>query len=385
MGLHLQPVRRCAGAARPAVTWTHLGKANIAHNPQARLPADHPGSLAFGGSQCPPFKAMGAGGGGAHQLSGFEAQVSKWGDMALNQYLRLQRALRGSNREVQDECWASRRQEPWWLQPEHILKHKGYRLGQHCPGSRKVVTRVFMQASFPHLPEQATTSDQCSAVPSQHGVQLWYTRSSAGNIQAKASSPSVPQTPETICGWERTAPGAIFLRPPRISQHSRHIAGTLSTKLRPGGVLLRQDPSLEEAAEALALSFALWQMVLSQPMASAALPPACGPQNTLPSFYPSYSQQPTPASQASPQYFPSKCLPLEVPTKAAPPAQQHARLPSFPPPRLLTPLFPEMHVCAHRREPYVSSAVSLQHLDHDSGKHVLANISRLGHGGSSAV
>ncbi|XP_077591737.1 basic helix-loop-helix domain-containing protein USF3 [Stigmatopora nigra] len=56
------------------------GKANVPHNTQGRLPPDHPGSADVQRvSDCSPFKSAA---GGPHQLGGFEAQASRGSDMA---------------------------------------------------------------------------------------------------------------------------------------------------------------------------------------------------------------------------------------------------------------------------------------------------------------
>ncbi|KAL1006523.1 hypothetical protein UPYG_G00073410 [Umbra pygmaea] len=83
MGLHLQATR-VTTQDQPDLRGyldTSRVKANISHNPQNRLPLEHPGSADVQRvSECSPFKTL-SGAGGGHQLGGFEVQVSRGGDM----------------------------------------------------------------------------------------------------------------------------------------------------------------------------------------------------------------------------------------------------------------------------------------------------------------
>ncbi|KAF6727284.1 Basic helix-loop-helix domain-containing protein KIAA2018 [Oryzias melastigma] len=107
MALHLQPGRSSAQEQPDLRGYldTPRGKSSIPHNPQNRLPSDHQGPTDVQRvSECPPFKVMG-GGGGTHQLGGFEAQVSRGNEMVSKSVPPSQRGPQGATaRGLQDEC-----------------------------------------------------------------------------------------------------------------------------------------------------------------------------------------------------------------------------------------------------------------------------------------
>ncbi|XP_070841830.1 basic helix-loop-helix domain-containing protein USF3 isoform X2 [Chaetodon trifascialis] len=418
MGLHLQPGRG-GTQEQPDLRGyldTSRGKANIAHNPQNRLPSDHPVSADVQRvSECPPFKAMGAGGGGAHQLSGFEAQVSRGSDMAAKSVPPSQRGPQGQQQGgfrmgVGPPADGRNRGGYSTAHPGS----QGVQVGPALPREQEGCHQSFMQSLLsPHLPEQSNHQRVQCCPP----VSMEYScvpGSSSGDIQAKASSPSVPQTqkapamrlgegnkshisqvssnmhggpgvrtglphPPTPHSTSEPGRSSAPSRPPTaVSQHSRHIARDAQpTKLRPGdrarsgtlrhsipfepeghlplpsggGVLLSRPQSGGEARRSTIVRFmadsaqvpsdnnlvpdqhltqnfgfpfipeggmnppppinanSTFIPPVSQPNASrtpSLLP--VEPQNTLPSFYPSYSPAAHPSlpSDVTLQYFPNQ-------------------------------------------------------------------------------
>ncbi|GLD54749.1 basic helix-loop-helix domain-containing protein USF3 [Lates japonicus] len=419
MGLHLQPGHGAAQEQQDLRGYldTSRGKANIAHNPQTRLPADHPGSADVQRvSECPPFKAMGGGGGGAHQLSGFEAQVSRGSDMAPKSVPPSQRGPQGQQQggfrmNVGPPADGRNRGGYSGAHPGA----QGVQVGPALPREQEGCHQSFMQSLLsPHLPEQSNHQRPVQCCPPVSMEYSCVPGSSAGDIQAKASSPSVPQTqkapamrlgegnkghisqvssnmhggpgvraglPHPPTPHSSSEPGRSSApsRPPTaVSQHSRHIArDTQPTKLRPGdrprsgalrpsnpfepeghlplpsggGVLLSRPQSGGEARRSTIVRFmadsaqvpsennlvpdqhitqnfgfpfipeggmnppppinanSTFIPPVSQPSASrtpSLLP--VEPQNTLPSFYPSYSPAAHPSlpSDVTLQYFPNQ-------------------------------------------------------------------------------
>nr|XP_046226508.1 basic helix-loop-helix domain-containing protein USF3 [Scatophagus argus] len=422
MGLHLQSGRG-ATQEQPDLRGyldTSRGKPNIAHNQQNRLPSDHPVSADVQRvSECPPFKAMGGGGGGgggaAHQLGGFEVQVSRGSDMSSKSVPPSQRGPQGQQQGG----------FRMGVGPPADARNRGGYSAAH-PGSQGVQVgpalsreqdgchQSFMQSLLsPHLPEQGNHQRVHCCPP----VSMEYScvpGSSSGDIQAKTSSPSVPQTQKTpvmrlgegnkghisqVSSNMHGGPGvraglphpptphsssepgrsSAPSRPPTaVSQHSRNIARDAQpAKLRPGdrarsgalrhsnpfepeghlslpsggGVLLGRPQSGGEARRSTIVRFmadsaqvpsdnnlvpdqhlaqnfgfpfipeggmnppppinanSTFIPPVSQPNASrtpSLLP--VEPQNTLPSFYPSYSPaaHPSLSSDVTLQYFPNQ-------------------------------------------------------------------------------
>uniref|UniRef100_A0A672GE54 Upstream transcription factor family member 3 n=2 Tax=Salarias fasciatus TaxID=181472 RepID=A0A672GE54_SALFA len=418
MGLHLPP-GRSASQEQPDLRGyldTSRGKANIAHNPQNRLPSDHPGSTDVQRvSECPPFKGMG-GGGGAHQLGGFEAQVSRGSDMAPKSVAPSQRGPQGQQQGG----------FRMGVGPPADGRNRGSYSGAH-PGSQGVQVgpalsreqegchQSFMQSLLsPHIPEQSNHQRAVQCCPPVSMEYSCVPGSSSGDIQAKASSPSVLQTQKApamrlgegnkghitqVSSNMHTGPGvraglphpptphsssepgrsSAPSRPPAaVSQHSRHIArDSQPAKLRPGdrprsgalrpsnpfepeghlplasggGVLLGRPQSGGEARRSTIVRFMAESaqvpsdnnLVPDQHLAqnfgfpfipeggmnppppinanSTFIPPVSQPntsrtpsllpvepQNTLPSFYPSYSPAAHPSlpSDVTLQYFPNQ-------------------------------------------------------------------------------
>ncbi|XP_026148007.1 basic helix-loop-helix domain-containing protein USF3 [Mastacembelus armatus] len=418
MGLHLQPGRG-ATQEQPDLRGyldTSRGKANIAHNPQTRLSSDHSGSADVQRvSECPPFKAMG-GGGGAHQLSGFEAQVSHGSDMTSKSVPPSQRGPQGQQQGgfrigVGPPPDGRNRVGYNGAHPAS----QGVQVGPAMPREQESCHQSFMQSLLsPHLPEQSNHQRAVQCCPPVSIEYSCVPGSSSGDIQAKASSPSVPQTqkaptmrlgegnkghisqvtsnmhggpgvraglPHPPTPHSSSEPGRSSApsRPPTaISQHSRHIArDTQPTKLRPGdrarsgalrqshpfepeghlplppggGVLLSRPQSGGEARRSTIVRFMAEgaqvpsenNLVPDQHLTqnfgfpfipeggmnppppinanSTFIPPVSQPsasrtssllpveaQNTLPSFYPSYSPAAHPSlpSDVTLQYFPNQ-------------------------------------------------------------------------------
>ncbi|KAM6971295.1 basic helix-loop-helix domain-containing protein USF3 [Tautogolabrus adspersus] len=412
MGLHLQPSRG-ATQEQPDLRGyldTSRGKANVAHNQQNRLPSDHPGSADVQRvSECPPFKAMG---GGAHQLGGFEAQVSRGSDMAPKSVPPSQRGPQGQQQGGFRMCVgpATDGRNRGGYSTSHPGS-QGIQVGPTLPREQESCHQSFMQSLLsPHLPEQSNHQRVVQCCPP---VSMDYScgpGSSSGDIQAKTSSPSLPQTqkapamrlgegnkshisqvssnmhggvraglPHPPTPHNSSEPGRSSApsRPPAaVSQHSRHIArDTQPAKLRlgdrprsgavrqnnpfepeghlplpsGGGVLLGRPQSGGEARRSTIVRFmadsgqvpndnnlvpeqhltqnfgfpfipeggmnppinanSTFIPPVSQPNASrtpSLLP--VEPQNTLPSFYPSYSPAAHPSlpSDVTLQYFPNQ-------------------------------------------------------------------------------
>lgn len=528
ISLHLQPGRGGAQEQPDLRGYldTSRGKASVLHNPQNRLPPEHSASSDVQrGAECQPFKAMG-GGGGTHQLGGFEAQVSRGNDMASKLAPPSQRGLQG---QQQGGFRMS-------VGPVADGRHRGGYSGAHpgppgvqvgstLPREQEGCHQSFMQSLLsPHLSEQ----NHQRAVQCCPPVSMEYScvpGSASGDIQAKTSSPSVPQSQKApamrlaesnkghipqVSSNMHTGPGvraglphpptphngsepgrssAISRPPAAVSQHSRHIPrDAQSAKLRPsrsgalrstnpfepeghlplpsaGGVLLGRPQSGGEPRRSTIVRFMgdgaqvpsdnnlVSDQHLTQNFGfsfiseggmnpppinanSTFIPPASQsstsrtpsllpvePQNTLPSFYPSYppAAHPSLPSDVTLQYFPNQMFPSPSADKgSAPPLNNRfgsilspprpvgfgqasfPLLPDIPPmpssgitPHIsnfsLTSLFPEIAtgMPSDGSAMPMSPLLSLSNPSADSGKQTnrpAHNISHiLGHDGSSAV
>ncbi|KAF7213873.1 basic helix-loop-helix domain-containing protein USF3 [Nothobranchius furzeri] len=407
IAVHLQPGR---GAAQEQADLrgyldTARGKASIPHNPQNRLPSEHPApSDVQRGSECQPFKVMGGGGGGAHQLGGFETQVSRGSDLASKPVPPSQRGLQGQQGGFRMSVGpiADGRNRGGYSGP-----HPGPQGGQVGSREQEGCHQSFMQSLLsPQLPEQNNHQRAIQCCPPVSMEYSCVSASSSGAIQAKASSPSVPQSQKApamrlsegnkghvsqVSGNMHTGVRAGLPHPPTphsssepgrsrppVSQHSRHLPrDTQSTKQRPserprsgtlrptnpfepeghlplpsgGGVLLGRPQSGGEPRRSAIVRFMADSsqvpgdnnLVSDQHLTqnfgfpfiseggmnppppinanSTFIPPASQPsssrtpsllpvepQNTLPSFYPSYSPAAHPSlpSDVTLQYFPNQ-------------------------------------------------------------------------------
>lgn len=405
MGLHLQP--RGATQEQPDLRGyldTSQGKASSAHNPQNRLTSsDHPGSADVQRvSECPPFKTMG---GGVHQLGGFEAQVSRGSDMVPKSVPSSQRGPQGQ----QQGAFGMGVGPPPDARNRYSAAHPGSQGVQvGLPREQEGCHQSFMQSLLsPHLPEQSNHQRAVQCCPPVSMEYSCLPGSSSGDLQAKASSPSGPQTqkapamrlgegnkghipqvssnmhggpgvrtglphPLTPHGSSEPGRSSAPSRPPAAAnQHSRHIGrDTQPPKLRPGdrprsgplrqsnpfepeggGVLLSRPQSGGEARRSTIVRFMADtaqvpsdnNLVPDQHLTqnfgfpfipeggmnppppinanSTFIPPVSQPnasrtpsllpvetQNTLPSFYPSYSPAAHPSlpSDVTLQYFPNQ-------------------------------------------------------------------------------
>ncbi|KAM9553292.1 basic helix-loop-helix domain-containing protein USF3 [Salvelinus alpinus] len=193
MGLHLQATRGTTQEQPDLRGYldTSRVKGNVAHNPQSRLPPDHPGSADVQRiSECPPFKTL-SGAGGGHQLGGFEVQVSRGGDMTPKSGPSSQRGPQGQQ--------GGFRMGPG---PPGDGRPRGGYSGPHpgtqgvhigAPGlplDQEACQQSFMQSLLEQTNHQRAVQC-CPPVSMEYGC---VPGSSAGDMQAKASSPSVPST-----------------------------------------------------------------------------------------------------------------------------------------------------------------------------------------------
>uniref|UniRef100_A0A3B3D5Y8 Upstream transcription factor family member 3 n=1 Tax=Oryzias melastigma TaxID=30732 RepID=A0A3B3D5Y8_ORYME len=418
MALHLQPGRSSAQEQPDLRGYldTPRGKSSIPHNPQNRLPSDHQGPTDVQRvSECPPFKVMG-GGGGTHQLGGFEAQVSRGNEMVSKSVPPSQRGPQGQQQggfRMSVGPSADSRNRGGYTGPH--LGTQGIQVGATAPREQESCHQSFMQSLLsPHLPEQTNHQRTVQCCPPVSMEYSCVSGSSSRDIQAKASSPSVPHSQKApamrlaeghkghipqVSGNLHAGPGvragvphpsaphsssepgrsSASSRPlTAVSHHSRHIArDTQSTKPRPGerlrsgplrstnpfepeshlplpsggGVLLSRSQSGGEARRSTIVRFmpdgaqvpSDNNLVADQHLAqnfgfpfiseggmnppppinanSTFIPPVSQPntsrtpsllpvepQNTLPSFYPSYSPaaHPSLSSDVTLQYFPNQ-------------------------------------------------------------------------------
>lgn len=515
MSLHLQP-GRITTHEQPDLRGyldTSRAKANITHNPQNHIPPDHPGpSDGQRVSECSSFKGMGA----PHPVGGFEVPVSRGNEMT---------AKSGPQRGFRMGAG-----------PQTEGRNRGAYNGPHSASQVQVgpvqegCHQSFMQSLLsPHLPEQSSHQQVVQCCPPV-SMEYCVSRSSSTELQAKASSPNVPQSQKApgmrlgeankshisqvgsnLHGGVRTGlphppppnssseagRSSAPSRPPAaVSQHSRHVSrDTLPAKLRPGdrtrsgtvrptnpfdseghlplpsggGVLLGRPQSGGEARRSTIVRFmpdttqvpsdnnlvpdqhlaqnfgfpfipeggmnpppintnSSFIPSVSQPSASRT--PSLLPvetQNTLPSFYPSYSPAAHPSlpSDVTLQYFPNQMFSSPSTDKSSAPPLNNRFGSILSPPRpvgfaqasfpllpdmtpmppianssgitphisnfSLTSLFPEMAtgMAPDGSAMPMSPLLSLSNTSADSGKqgnrpaHNISHI--LGHDGSSAV
>ncbi|XP_076146757.1 basic helix-loop-helix domain-containing protein USF3 isoform X1 [Alosa pseudoharengus] len=180
MGLHLQAPRG-NNQDQPDLRYLERGKGNINHNPANRLPPDHPGPADVQRiNECPPFKTLSS----SHQLGNFEVQVSRAGD--TNKTVPpAQRGpqVQGTFRMGPSSGGDGRSRVPY------SSTHAGPQGMQIGVGQE--ACQSFMQSLLaPHLPEQTghQRSQCCPPVSIEYSC---VPGTSAGDLQAKASSPSL--------------------------------------------------------------------------------------------------------------------------------------------------------------------------------------------------
>uniref|UniRef100_A0A9J8A4T9 Upstream transcription factor family member 3 n=2 Tax=Cyprinus carpio TaxID=7962 RepID=A0A9J8A4T9_CYPCA len=413
MGMHLQGPRSNAqdqSELRGYVD-SSRGKGNITHNSQSRLPPDHANNTDTQRiSDCGPFKALVSG----HQLSNFEVQVSRSGDMSSKSVPQIQR---GPQPQTGFRMGAGPtgdgRSRGTYSGPHPVAQ--GVHIGAGLTREQEGCHQSFMQSLLaPHIPEQnghQRAAQGCTPGSIEYNCVPGAT---AGELQAKSSSPNLhpgqkaapvrlgdnnkgqisqvsanlhgttvrtgpphPPTPHSSSDTGRTQGSTRSLS---VSQRPHHIGppDLQSTKIRPGdrsrsgnlrpgnpfepenslplpsggGVILGRTPTGSEARRSSIVRFmadgaqvssdnnlvsdrcamsdltqnfgfpfiaeggmnppppinanASFIPPVTQPSASrtpALLP--VEPQNTLPSFYPSYSPaaHPSLSSEIPLQYF----------------------------------------------------------------------------------
>ncbi|KAI7792732.1 putative basic helix-loop-helix domain-containing protein KIAA2018-like protein, partial [Triplophysa rosa] len=410
MGVHLQAPRNTQDQSElRGYVDSSRGKGNINHNSQNRLPPDHantPDTQRI--HECGPFKALLSG----HQLSNFEVQVSRSGDMSSKSVPQIQRGPQSqAGFRMGAGPTGDGRARGTYSGPHPAAQ--GLHIGAGLTRDQDGCHQSFMQSLLaPHIPEQ--TGHQRSAqgcTPASIDYNC-VPGTSAAELQAKSSSPNLhlaqksapirlgdnnkghlsqvsgnlhgppvragpphPPTPHSSSDTGRTQGSARSLS--AISQRPHHIGpDPQSTKIRPGdrprssnlrpgnpfesesslplpsggGVLIGRTQTGSEARRSTIVRFmadgaqvsgennlvseqhltqnfgfpfiaeggmnppppinanASFIPPVTQPSASrtpALLP--VEPQNTLPSFYPSYSPaHPSLPSEIPLQYFPNQ-------------------------------------------------------------------------------
>lgn len=268
MGVHLQAPRNNAqdqSELRGYVD-SSRGKGNIAHNSQSRLPPDHSNTTDTQRmSDCGPFKALVSG----HQLSNFEVQVSRSGDMSSKSVPQIQR---GPQQQTGFRMGAGPtgdvRSRGTYSSPHPVAQ--GVHIGAGLTREQEGCHQSFMQSLLaPHIPEQnghQRAAQGCTPVSIEYNC---VPGTSAGELQAKSSSPNLhpaqkaapirlgdnnkghisqvsanlhgppmrtgpphPPTPHSSSDTGRTQGSTRSLS---VNQRPHHIGSDLqSTKIRPG-------------------------------------------------------------------------------------------------------------------------------------------------------
>ncbi|XP_050954234.1 basic helix-loop-helix domain-containing protein USF3 [Labeo rohita] len=190
MGVHLQAPRSNAqdqSELRGYVD-SSRGKGNITHNSQNRLPPDHANNA---DSQripdCGPFKALVSG----HQLSNFEVQVSRSGDMSSKSVPQIQR---GPQPQTGFRMGAGPtgdgRSRGTYSAPHPVAQ--GVHIGAGLTREQDGCHQSFMQSLLaPHIPEQnghQRAPQGCTPGSIEYNC---VPGTSAGELQAKSSSPNL--------------------------------------------------------------------------------------------------------------------------------------------------------------------------------------------------
>ncbi|XP_022538512.2 basic helix-loop-helix domain-containing protein USF3 isoform X1 [Astyanax mexicanus] len=192
MGLHLQASRGSSQDQSELQGYvdSSRSKGNIAHNPQSRLPQDHTGNADIQRiSDCLPFKTLVSG----HQLSNFEVQVSRSGDMSSKPVAPGQRGpqAQAGFRIGSGPSGDGRARGTYGPHSSAQVVQAGAGLPREQEGCHQ----SFMQSLLaPHLPEQSghqRTTQGCPPVSVEYNCVPGV---SSGDLQAKASSPNLHPT-----------------------------------------------------------------------------------------------------------------------------------------------------------------------------------------------
>ncbi len=268
MGVHLQTPRSNAqdqSELRGYVD-SSRGKSNITHNSQSRLPPDHANNTDTQRiPDCGPFKALVSG----HQLSNFEVQVSRSGDMSSKSVPQIQRGHQPQTGfRIGAGPTGDGRSRGTYSGPHPVAQ--GLHIGAGLTREQEGCHQSFMQSLLaPHIPEQhghQRAAQGCTPGSIEYNC---VPGTSAGELQAKSSSPNLhpgqkaapirlgdnnkghisqvsanlhgppvrtgpphPPTPHSSSDTGRT-PGST--RSLSVSQRPHHIGpDPQSTKIRPG-------------------------------------------------------------------------------------------------------------------------------------------------------
>ncbi|XP_062335565.1 basic helix-loop-helix domain-containing protein USF3 isoform X4 [Osmerus eperlanus] len=266
VGLHLQATRGSTQEQPDLRGYldTSRGKGNIGHNPQnPRLSQEHPGPSDIQRVlECPPFKALG----GRHQLGGFEVQVSRGGDMAPKSIPPSQRGPQGQQQGVFRMGVGS----PGDGRPRggYSGAHpgpQGVQIGAGLPRDQEGCHHSFMQSLLsPHISEQTNHQRAVQCCPPVSMEYSCVPGASAGDMQAKASSPSVPPTQKTpgmrlgegnkghlaqAGGNMHGGPGVRAGLPHPATPHSSSEPGRSSAPSRPPGAVSQRSRHLAPEAQ----------------------------------------------------------------------------------------------------------------------------------------
>ncbi|CDQ80161.1 unnamed protein product [Oncorhynchus mykiss] len=223
-------------------------KGNVTHNPQSRLPPDHPGSADVQRvSECPPFKTM-AGAEGGHQLGGFEDMTPKSGPSS-------QRGQQGGFRMNQGPPGDGR------TRGGYSGPHPGVQIG--APGltrDQEGCHQSFMQSLLEQTDHQRAVQC-CPPVSMEYGC---VSGSSVGDMQAKASSPSVPPTQKAPAmrlgecnkghiphgsGNMGTHPGVRTGLPHPLTPHNSSEPGRTTASSRPPTAVSQRSRQITQEAQ----------------------------------------------------------------------------------------------------------------------------------------
>ncbi|XP_017572706.1 basic helix-loop-helix domain-containing protein USF3 isoform X1 [Pygocentrus nattereri] len=189
LGLHLQASRGSSQDQSELQVYvdSSRGKGNIAHNPQSRLPQDHPGTTDIQRiSECLPFKTLV----GGHQLGNFEVQVSRSGDMSSKSVAPVQRGpqAQAGFRIGAGPSGDGRARGTYGTHPSA----QGVQSGAGLPREQDACHQSFMQSLLaPHLPDQSGHQRATQGCPSSSVEYNCVPGVSSGDLQAKASSPNL--------------------------------------------------------------------------------------------------------------------------------------------------------------------------------------------------
>lgn len=185
MGLHLQAPRGNS-QDQPDLRYLDRGKGNINHNPANRLPPDHSGSADVQRiNDCPPFKTLSS----SHQLGNFEVQVSRAGDVNKS-VPPVQRGpqVQGTFRMGPGSGGDGRSRVPY--SGAHAGS-QGMQIGSGLPREQEACQSFMQSLLAPHLPEQTGHQRSTQCCPPVSIEYSCVPGTSVGDLQAKASSPSL--------------------------------------------------------------------------------------------------------------------------------------------------------------------------------------------------